>query len=91
MNKFKGEMKDLIGKRYGDLPSNTKEQLLSSYTDAYFGTILGYAVKEPTKIGRYKCILDFDDNVSIPATLIVTESEKVYEIDDNAVFYSTVD
>lgn len=92
MKRFKGKIKDLKGKRYGDLSNDIKEKLLYRYyTGAYFGTILGFDVKEPTKIGRYKCTLDFEGNISIQATLVVTENDKVYEIDDDAVFYCTTD
>ena len=92
MKYSKEKIKNLKGKRYGDLPIDIKEKLLYQYyTGAYFGTILGFDVKEPTKIGRYKCTLNFEDNISIPATLVVTENEKVYEIDDDAVFYCTTD
>lgn len=90
MKQSKEKIKNLKGKRYGDLPIDIKEKLLYQYyTGAYFGTILGFDVKEPTKIGRYKCTLDFKDNISIPATLVVTENDKIYEIDDDAIFYST--
>ena len=69
MKRFKDKIKDLKGKRYGDLSNDIKEKLLYQYyTGAYFGTILGFDVKEPTKIGRYKCTLNFEDNISIPAT-----------------------
>ena len=92
MKKFKGKIEDLIGKRYGDLPTDVKEKVLYQYyTGTYYGTILGFDVKEPTKIGRYKCTLNFEDNISIPATLVVTENDKVYEIDDDAIFYCTTD
>ena len=92
MKQSKEKIKDLKGKRYGDLSNDIKEKLLYHYyTGAYFGTILGFDVKEPTKIGRYKCTLDFEDNISIPATLVVTENDKIYEIDDDAIFYCTTD
>lgn len=92
MKQSKEKIKNLKGKHYGDLPIDIKEKLLYQYyTGAYFGTILGFDVKEPTKIGRYKCTLDFKDNISIPATLVVTENDKIYEIDDDAIFYCTTD
>ena len=89
---MKINMKNLKGKRYGDLSNDIKAKILyQHYTGAYYGTIFGYDVKEPTKIGRYKCTLDFEDNISIPATLVVTENDKIYEIDDDAIFYCTTD
>lgn len=90
MKQSKEKIKSLKGKRYGDLPIDMKSKVLYQYyTGAYYGTILGFDVKEPTKIGRYKCTLNFENNISIPATLVVTENDKVYEIDDDAIFYST--
>ena len=50
MKQSKEKIKNLKGKRYGDLPTDVKEKVLYQYyTGAYYGTILGFDVKEPTK------------------------------------------
>lgn len=83
---------DLKGKRFGDLPEDIQEKILTSYTGIYFGTDLdGIELKGPIIPGEYKCTIDYENKISIAGKCIVTIDEVVYKIDDDAVFICTTD
>jgi len=80
IEKVEKDMKNLVGKTWGENSEEQKEELfnIANAVDGRTG--------ENSNGGE--CIVDFDGyEFSIPGKLIIGENEDVIEIDNDAVFY----
>ena len=78
-------MKNLIGKKWGQLTSKEQKELLS-----IANTIDGRTGNTINEVGE--CIIDFDGTeYSISGKNVFMEDEYSLEIDDNAIIYNSSD
>lgn len=71
-------LKNLVGKKWGELTHEEKESL----------KISGYYPETRLEIGEHQIIVDFENGLSVAGTLVVTEDEVEIVIDDQAIIYN---
>ena len=71
-------LKNLVGKKWGELTHEEKETLkVSGY----------YPETTRLEVGEHQIIVDFENGLSVAGALVVTEDEMEIVINDQAIIY----
>ena len=72
-------LKNLAGKKWGELTHEEKESLkISGY----------YPETTRLEVGEHQITVDFENGLSVAGTLVVTEDEVEIVIDDEGIIYN---